>query len=85
MEPPKFKKNEKIWINNSLIIKNGNKKQLKPRKLGRPFKIISKISPVSYKLDLPPPPKKKKKNLRIHPHIMKIISEETKKTATNYY
>ncbi|KAG4102050.1 hypothetical protein H8356DRAFT_1339274 [Neocallimastix lanati (nom. inval.)] len=24
MEPPKFKKNEKIWINNSLIIKNEN-------------------------------------------------------------
>jgi len=60
MKPPEFKKNDKVWINSSLIIKNGNKK-LKPRKLG-PFKIISKISPVSYKLDLP-------KNLRIHPVI----------------
>ena len=60
IDPPEFKKNDKVWINSSLILKNGNKK-LKPRKLG-PFKIISKISPVSYKLELP-------KNLRIHPVI----------------
>ena len=66
MEPPEFKKNDKVWINSSLIIKNGNKK-LKPRKLG-PFKILSKISPVSYKLDLP-------KNLRIHP-IMHVSDLE---------
>jgi hypothetical protein len=49
-----------VWINSSLIIHNGNKK-LKPRKLG-PYKIIKKISPVSYKLDLP-------KEIRIHPVI----------------
>jgi len=60
MEPPEFKKNDKVWINSSLIIKNGNKK-LKPRKLG-PFKILSKVSPVSYKLELP-------KNIKIHPVI----------------
>ena len=36
-------------------------KKLKPRKLG-PYKILRKVSPVSYKLELP-------KNLRIHPVI----------------
>jgi len=49
MEPPEFKNNDKVWINSSLIIKNGNKK-FKPRKLG-PFKIISIVWLVSYKLD----------------------------------
>ncbi len=60
MEPPKFKPGDKVWISSSLIIHNGNKK-LKPRKLG-PYKVIKKISPVSYKLELP-------KNIRIHPVI----------------
>eukprot|EP00833_Pecoramyces_ruminatium_P006384 jgi/Orpsp1_1/1180416/evm.model.c7180000073352.1 len=60
IEAPEFKVNDKVWINSSLIMKNGNKK-LKPKKLG-PYKIIKKISPVSYKLDLP-------KEIRIHPVI----------------
>ena len=60
IEPSNFKPGDKVWINSSLIIHNGNKK-LKPRKLG-PYKIVKKISPVSYKLDLP-------KNIRIHPVI----------------
>ena len=60
IEAPNFKPGDKVWINSSLIIHNGNKK-LKPRKLG-PYKIIKKISPVSYKLDLP-------KEIRIHPVI----------------
>jgi len=60
INPPDFKPGDKVWINSSLIIHNGNKK-LKPRKLG-PYKIIRKISPVSYKLELP-------KNIRIHPVI----------------
>ena len=60
INPPDFKPGDKVWINSSLIIHNGNKK-LKPRKLG-PYKIIKKISPVSYKLELP-------KSIRIHPII----------------
>jgi len=60
IEPPNFKPGDKVWISSSLIIHKGNKK-LKPRKLG-PYKIIKKISPVSYKLELP-------KNIRIHPII----------------
>jgi len=60
IEAPNFKPGDKVWINSSLIIHNGNKK-LKPRKLG-PYKIIKKVSPVSYKLDLP-------KNIRIYPII----------------
>jgi len=67
MEPPEFKKNDKVWINSLLIIKNSNKK-LKPRKLG-PFKVISKISSVSYKLDLP-------RNLRIHPVMIHVLELE---------
>ena len=59
-KPPEFKINDKVWINSSLILRNKNKK-LKPRKLG-PYKIIEKISPVTYKLSLP-------KSLRIHPII----------------
>jgi hypothetical protein len=59
-QAPEFKKNDKVWLNSSLILRNKNKK-LKPRKLG-PFKIIKKISPVTYKLDLP-------KKYRIHPII----------------
>jgi len=60
IEAPDFKINDKVWINSSLIMKNGNKK-LKPKKLG-PYKIIKKISPVSFKLELP-------KEIRIHPVI----------------
>jgi hypothetical protein len=41
-----FKPGDKVWNNSSLITHNDNKK-LKPRKLG-PYKIIKKISPVSY-------------------------------------
>jgi len=62
----KKKKKDKIWINSSQIIKNGIK-NLKLRKL-EPFKILSKISPVSYKLDM-------LKNLRIHP-IMHVSDLE---------
>ncbi len=60
MEAPEFKKNDKVWINSSLILRNKNKK-LKPRKLG-PYKILEKVSPVSYRVELP-------KNIRIHPVI----------------
>ena len=60
MKAPEFKINDKVWINSSLVIRNKNKK-LKPRKLG-PYKIIRKVSPVSYELELP-------KNIRIHPVI----------------
>jgi len=60
IEAPNFKLGDKAWINSLLIIHNGNKK-FKPRKLG-PYKIIKKISPLSYKLDL-------SKNIRIHPVI----------------
>ena len=60
IKPPEFKANDKVWLNSSLVLRNKNKK-LKPRKLG-PFKIIQKVSPVTYKLDLP-------KKLRIHPII----------------
>jgi len=58
--PPDFKVNDKVWVDSSLIIHKGNKK-LKPKRLG-PYKIIQKISPVSFKLELP-------KSLRIHPVI----------------
>jgi len=44
-------------LNSSLVIHKGNKK-LRTRKLGS-FKIIKKISPVSYQLELP-------NNLKIH-------------------
>jgi len=57
IEPPEFKKNDKVWISSTLIIKNSNK-NLKSGKLG-PFNAICKISLVSYKLDL-------QKNIRIH-------------------
>lgn len=60
IKAPEYKINDKVWINSSLIIRNKNKK-LKPRKLG-PFRIIEKVSPVSYKIELP-------KTLRIHPII----------------
>jgi len=60
IQPPEFKVNDKVWVNSSLIIRNKNKK-LKPRKLG-PYKIIKKISPVSYKIKLP-------NDIRIHPVI----------------
>jgi len=59
-EPPNFKKGDRVWLNSSLVLRNKNKK-LKPRKLG-PFKIIKKVSTVTYKLKLP-------KNIRIHPII----------------
>ena len=60
IKAPEFKVNDKVWINSSLILRNKNKK-LKPRKLG-PYKIIEKVSPVTYKIDFP-------KNIRIHPII----------------
>ena len=47
-------------MNSSLVIHKGNKK-LRTRKLG-PFKIIKKISPISYQLELP-------NNLKIHSAI----------------
>ena len=59
-KPPKFKKGDKVWLDSSLIIHKGNKK-FKPRKLG-PYKILEKVTEVSYKLDLP-------KSLRIHPIV----------------
>ena len=60
IEASNFIPGDKMWINSSLIIHNGNKK-LKLRKLV-PYKIIKKISSFSYKLDLP-------KNIKIHPII----------------
>jgi len=60
IEPPNFKPGDKVWINSSLIIHKGNKK-FKPRKLG-PYRILEKVSAVSYKLKLP-------RKLRIHPVI----------------
>ena len=60
IKAPEFKVNDKVWVNSSLIIRNKNKK-LKPRKLG-PYKILEKVSPVTYKIDFP-------KNIRIHPII----------------
>ena len=59
-EPPEFKKNDKVWLDSSLVLHKGNKK-LKPRKLG-PFRIIKKISDVTYKLDLP-------ETMKIHPIV----------------
>jgi len=56
-EAPNFKPGAKVWLNSSLVIQKGNKK-LRTRKLG-PFKIIKKISPVSYQLEL-------LNNLKIH-------------------
>jgi len=40
--------NNKVWVNCSFIIQNKNKK-LKPIKLG-PYKILEKISLVTYKI-----------------------------------
>jgi len=56
-DAPNFKRGDKVWLNSSLVIHKGNKK-LRTRKLG-PFKIIKKISPVSFQLELP-------NNLKIH-------------------
>jgi len=50
-KPPEFKVGDKVWLDSSLVIHNRNKK-FKPRKLG-PYKIIEKISDISYKLELP--------------------------------
>ncbi len=60
IKAPEFKANDKVWVNSSLIIRNKNKK-LKPRKLG-PYKILEKVSPVTYKIEFP-------KNIKIHPII----------------
>ena len=60
LKAPEFKTNDKVWLNSSLVLRNENKK-LKPRKLG-PFKIIKKVSPVTYELKLP-------KKYRIHPIV----------------
>jgi len=59
-KPPEFKTGDKVWLDSSLIIHKGNKK-FKPRKLG-PYKILEKISEVSYKLELP-------KTIKIHPVV----------------
>ena len=59
-KPPKFKKGDKVWLDSSLIIHKGNKKFIQ-RTLG-PYKILEKVTEVSYKLDLP-------KSLRIHPIV----------------
>ncbi len=59
-KPPEFKIGEKVWLDSSLVIHKGNKK-FKPRKLG-PYKIIEKISELSYKLELP-------QSMKIHPVV----------------
>jgi len=59
-KPPEFKIGDKVWIDSSLVIHKGNKK-FKPRKLG-PFKILKKISEVSFRLELP-------KTMKIHPVV----------------
>ncbi|OUM69755.1 hypothetical protein PIROE2DRAFT_37875 [Piromyces sp. E2] len=59
-QPPDFKVNDKVWLDSSLILRSGNKK-FNPRKLG-PFKIMKKVSEVSFKLKLP-------KNIKIHPVV----------------
>ena len=50
INPPDFKPSNKVWTNNTLIIRNDNKKS-KSRKLG-PYGIIKKVSSASYKPDL---------------------------------
>ena len=59
-KPPEFKVGDKVWLDSSLVIHNRNKK-FKPRKLG-PYKIIEKISDISYKLELP-------QSMKIHPVV----------------
>jgi len=59
-KPPEFKTGDKVWLDSSLVLHKGNKK-FKPRRLG-PFKIIKRISELSYKLDLP-------QSMRIHPVV----------------
>ena len=59
-KPPDFIVNDKVWLDSSLILHSSNKK-FNPRKL-RPFKIMKKISEVSFKLKLP-------KNIKIHPIV----------------
>ena len=73
IKAPEFKVNDKVWVNSSLIIRNKNKK-LKPRKLG-PYKILEKVSPVTYKIDFP------KKFIQLFTflslsHIMKTLLKE---------
>jgi len=60
MQAPTFKPKDKVWVDSSLILKNGNKK-LKPRKLG-PFEVIKQVSPVTYKIKIP-------KRYKIYPVI----------------
>jgi len=60
IQAPEFKENDKVWVNSSLLFKNGNKK-LKPRKLG-PFTVIKKVSDVTYKIKFP-------KKYKVHPII----------------
>ena len=60
IKAPEFNVNDRVWVNSSLILRNKNKK-LKLRKLG-PYKILEKVSPVTYKIDFP-------KKIRIHPII----------------
>ena len=59
-KPPIMKENDRVWLDSSVVIHKGNKK-FKPRKLG-PFRILKKISEVSFKLELP-------KTLKIHPVV----------------
>ena len=60
LKPPKLNPGDLFYINFKLFNRTGNKK-LHPRNLG-PFKVLERISDVSYKIDLP-------KNFRIHPII----------------
>jgi len=60
IKPPDFRVNDKVWLDSSLILPLDNKK-FNPRKL-EPFKIMKKVSKVSFKLKFP-------KNIKIHPVV----------------
>eukprot|EP00833_Pecoramyces_ruminatium_P004598 jgi/Orpsp1_1/1178630/evm.model.c7180000066157.1 len=52
-EGPPLKENDLVWLKRPDLIE-GKTTKLSQKKIG-PFKIISKLSPVSYKIELPPP------------------------------
>src|SRR6266403_575749 len=56
--PAQFHLREKVWLDASHLKLPHQKAKLTPKRLG-PFKIIQEISPVAYRLELPP-------NWRIH-------------------